>query len=66
MRTHYALEEGKFPPGVAKTLQNIASVGNPWGMDPDSRLDWAEGLDLPIMDPIVLSIFSTGRCSGFL
>ncbi|GBO93590.1 (Fe-S)-binding protein [Mesosutterella multiformis] len=51
MRTHYALEEGKFPPGVAKTLQNIASVGNPWGMDPDSRLDWAEGLDLPIMDP---------------
>ena len=51
MRTHYALEEGKFPKGVANTLQNIATVGNPWGLDPGSRLDWAEGIDLPVMEP---------------
>ena len=51
MRSHYALEEGKFPKGVANTLQNIASVGNPWGLDPGSRLGWASGLDVPVMEP---------------
>ena len=51
MRTHHALEEGQFPKGVSRTLQNVASVGNPWGLDPGSRLDWAQGLDLPIMEP---------------
>lgn len=51
MRTHYALEEGKFPKGAANTLQNIATVGNPWGLDPGSRLDWAEGLELPVLEP---------------
>lgn len=50
LRTHYALEEGKFPPGVAKTLQNVASVGNPWGLDPGSRLDWAKDIDLPVAE----------------
>ncbi len=50
LRTHYALEEGKFPAGVAKTLQNVAAAGNPWGMDPSERLDWAADLDLPVME----------------
>src|SRR5699024_565212 len=30
MRRSLALEEGQFAEGVAKTLQNIQSVGNPW------------------------------------
>ena len=51
MRTHYALEEGKFPKGISRILQNTASVGNPWGLDPGSRFDWAEGLDLPVIEP---------------
>lgn len=33
MRRSLALEEGQFAEGVAKTLQNIQSVGNPWGLD---------------------------------
>lgn len=48
MRRHLALEEGDFPPGLTKALQNTQSVGNPWGMDPASRLDWAKDLNLPI------------------
>ncbi|ANU65676.1 heterodisulfide reductase-related iron-sulfur binding cluster [Turicimonas muris] len=47
MRRSIAMEEGHFAPGVAKTLQNISSVGNPWGLDPDERFKWAEGLDVP-------------------
>ncbi len=48
MRRHLALEEGDFPAGMANALQNTQTVGNPWGMDPADRLDWAKDLDLPI------------------
>ncbi|MEG2155941.1 MAG: heterodisulfide reductase-related iron-sulfur binding cluster [Burkholderiaceae bacterium] len=50
MRRHLALEQGEFPAGVAHTLQNMQGVGNPWGMDPGSRLDWTQGLDVPLME----------------
>lgn len=48
MRRHLALEEGEFPAGFAKALQNTQNVGNPWGMDPADRLNWAKGLDVPV------------------
>lgn len=51
MRRHLALEQGTFPEGAAATLENTASVGNPWGMDPYERLDWAKDLDLPLAEP---------------
>ena len=47
MRRHLALEMGEFPEGLAGSLENTASVGNPWGMDPGSRLAWAKDLDVP-------------------
>ncbi len=37
MRRSIAMEEGHFAPGRYKTLQNISSVGNPWGLDPDKK-----------------------------
>lgn len=46
MRRSLGMEEGQFAEGVSKTLQNIQSVGNPWGLDPDSRWDWLKGLDV--------------------
>lgn len=51
MRRSISLEQGEFAPGVANVLQNIQSVGNPWGLDPDSRWDWAKDLDLPFAEP---------------
>lgn len=48
MRRHLALEQGDFPSGLPNALQNTQSVGNPWGMDPGDRLNWAQGLDVPI------------------
>lgn len=47
MRRHLALELGEFPDGLAGSLENTASVGNPWGMDPGSRLAWAKDLNVP-------------------
>ena len=51
MRRSLALEEGQFAEGVAKTLQNIQSVGNPWGLDPDTRWAWLEDLDVAFAEP---------------
>ena len=51
MRRHLALEEGDFPDGLAQALENTMSVGNPWGMDPGSRLAWAKGLDVETAKP---------------
>ena len=50
MRRHLALEQGEFPEGVANALENTASVGNPWGLDPYERLDWAKDLDIPVAE----------------
>lgn len=51
MRRSVGMEEGQFAEGVAKTLQNIQSVGNPWGLDPDERFAWAKDLDIPFAEP---------------
>lgn len=51
MRRSLALEEGQFADGIQQTLENIQSVGNPWGLDPDSRFDWAKDLDVPFAKP---------------
>ena len=48
MRRHLALEAGEFPEGAAAALENTASVGNPWGLDPYERMDWAKDLDVPV------------------
>ena len=51
LRRSVGMEEGQFAEGVAKTLQNIQSVGNPWGLDPDERFAWAKDLDIPFAEP---------------
>ena len=51
LRRHLALEQGDFPEGLANTFENVSSVGNPWGLDPYDRLEWANGLDVPVAEP---------------
>ncbi len=51
LRRHLALEQGDFPEGLANTFENVSSVGNPWGFDPYDRLEWADGLDVPVAEP---------------
>jgi Fe-S oxidoreductase/nitrate reductase gamma subunit len=51
LRRHLALSEGAFPPGAGTTLQHVQRLGNPWGFDPADRLNWTEGLEVPILEP---------------
>jgi Fe-S oxidoreductase len=52
MRRHLVLDQGKMPAELARTLKNLENQGNPWGMNPDKRMDWAEGLKVQTIEQL--------------
>jgi Fe-S oxidoreductase len=46
LRRYQVLMLGNMPKSVGDTLRNMERQGNPWGMPPENRLNWAEGLDV--------------------
>jgi Fe-S oxidoreductase len=51
LRRYLTLSEGALPSTAPQSLQNIQRAGNPWGLPAAERLAWAEGLDVPLMEP---------------
>ncbi len=51
LRRYLTLSEGALPSTARQSLQNIQRAGNPWGLPPAERLAWAEGLEVPVMEP---------------
>jgi Fe-S oxidoreductase len=52
MRRNQVMMESRFPREAVGMLNNMESVGNPWGMGPDARLDWTKGLeDITVVEP---------------
>ncbi|MFQ6112899.1 MAG: heterodisulfide reductase-related iron-sulfur binding cluster, partial [bacterium] len=49
MRRHLVMDQAKVSPEVAKTLENMENIGNPWGFPHQNRTRWYEGLDVPVM-----------------
>ncbi|MFQ5864878.1 MAG: heterodisulfide reductase-related iron-sulfur binding cluster [bacterium] len=49
MRRYLVMDQAKVSPEVAKTLENMENIGNPWGLPHQNRTKWYEGLDVPIM-----------------
>lgn len=43
-----AIERGKAQPTVRDALESTLKHGNPWGRIRDKRMDWAEGLSVPV------------------
>jgi Fe-S oxidoreductase/nitrate reductase gamma subunit len=52
MRRHLVLEESNFPTEVTATFKNLETNGNPWGISPEDRENWTEGLTVPKMREI--------------
>ena len=52
MRQHIVLndESGRTPGEVTRVLGNISGSGNPWSLNQDDRLKWAEGLDVKTVE----------------
>ena len=51
LRRYLTLSEGALPSTAPQSLQNIQRAGNPWGLPAAERLAWAQGLDVPLLEP---------------
>ncbi|PFG40085.1 Fe-S oxidoreductase [Georgenia soli] len=51
LRRHEVLMASAFPAELGQMFRKLESKGNPWGMAPRKRLDWAKGL--PFEVPVV-------------
>lgn len=66
MRRYLVLEESRFPNELTNTYKNMENNGNPWGISPEDREKWAEGLSVPRIrevDGEIDYLFWVG-CSG--
>jgi Fe-S oxidoreductase/nitrate reductase gamma subunit len=50
LKRYKALTLGQIPPDAATAANNIRVNGNPWGVAQDDRFNWAEGLDVPVIE----------------
>ncbi|HVB14476.1 MAG TPA: (Fe-S)-binding protein [Candidatus Dormibacteraeota bacterium] len=49
MRRSLVLEESRMPKEARSALESMEQRGNPFGMPADSRMKWAEGLEVPLL-----------------
>ncbi len=50
LRRYKAQMESSFPQEAGGMLRNIENAGDPWGLGASRRMDWAEGLEVPVVD----------------
>ena len=48
MRRFQVLVESNFPAELNNIFKGLERKGNPWGMNPKDRMDWAKGLDFEV------------------
>ena len=51
MRRYLSLMESNFPTELGNAYRAMENQGNPWGMNQGERGDWANGLDVQVVDP---------------
>jgi Fe-S oxidoreductase len=49
LRQSLVMMESDFPPEATAAFKGMEVQGNPWSVARDRRMEWAEGLDVPIM-----------------
>ncbi len=49
IRRNAVLEESRFPKELNAAFRNMENAGNPWGQPKSARMDWAKGLDVPVL-----------------
>ncbi|MEO5709434.1 MAG: 4Fe-4S dicluster domain-containing protein [Nocardioidaceae bacterium] len=49
MRRYQVLVESNFPAELNQLFKGLENKGNPWNMSPSARMDWAKGLDFPVL-----------------
>ena len=50
LKRYKALTLGDIPAEAATSVNNIRVNGNPWGVSQDDRFQWADGLEVPVIE----------------
>lgn len=50
LKRYKALTLGDIPPAAADATNKIKNNGNPWGISQDDRFNWAQGMEVPIIE----------------
>jgi Fe-S oxidoreductase len=53
MRGHLVQAAEETPAELARIFRGLENNQNPWGIGSDQRMDWAEGLDVPIWSEVI-------------
>jgi Fe-S oxidoreductase len=56
IRRNLVLEEGRNPKELNAAFRNMETAGNPWGQPRSARLDWAKGLEVPVLGQDVVDV----------
>ncbi len=48
-RQNLVMMESNFPKDAMETFEKMENYGNPWGLSPQDRENWMDGLDVPLM-----------------
>ena len=51
MRRYLTLMESNFPPELGNAYRAMENQGNPWGMNQSDRAEWAQDLNVEVVDP---------------
>lgn len=65
IRKNLVLMESRFPAELQQTFTNLEHQFNPWGFAPETRAEWCQGLDVPLMSdhPEAKILYFVG-CAG--
>lgn len=50
-KRYKALTLGELPSAAEETVNKIKNTGNPWGISQEDRFKWADGLEVPVIEP---------------
>jgi Fe-S oxidoreductase len=50
LKRYKALTLGDLPPAAADAVNKVKKNGNPWGIAQEDRFNWAQGLEVPVIE----------------
>jgi Fe-S oxidoreductase len=50
LKRYKALTLGDLPPAAADAVNKVKKNGNPWGISQDDRFNWAQGMEVPVIE----------------
>jgi Fe-S oxidoreductase len=64
LRRALLMGESRFPAEAGAMLRNLETQSNPWGVSQSQRADWADGLDVPIVNGSAPEYLYWVGCAG--